>query len=240
MEKQIKYSDISLIGMELFRKNNDTFMRSRLSPIMGKLFCAANKEFGVKDFENEYYMKSGILHNKVFYIYSDQLAEKNPKKLYDVVNFNGEICIWFYSNNVINMIEKEPVDAIHNLYKVIINLFRKVTYDNYAHPMNHTFVDDENSIASIAMTIGLVDFLHDTYGALDLDTCRGELIKHPRLLTHYTDDSINDFIDDVLAKYDGKTFYDSREYLDSYMLLEKRYHPLKFINTHKVDSNEES
>lgn len=210
MEKQIKFNDISLIGMELFRKNNDTFMRSKLSPIMGRLFTAANKDSGIRDYENEYYMKSGILPNKVFYVYSDQLTEKNPTKIFDVVNFNGEICIWFYSNNVINMIEEEPANTISSLYAVLISIFRKSEHG--------TFVNEENLIVHYTMVIKFIQFLYDTYGLSYLENYKYHASNF--ILTEYTKESIMDFIDDVLDNYDDKSYYDSRKYLDSYLLLE--------------------
>ena len=227
MEKQIKFSDISLIGMELFRKNNDTFMKSRLYPIMGKLFVAANKESGIRNYENEYYMKSGILPNKVFYIYSDQLTEKDPEKLFDVVNFNGELCVWFYSNNVINMIESNPVRTIYDLYGSLVSTFRSEEYGTFAYT--------ESIIAEDTMVIAFINFLHETYGVLDLDK---DLLYSDYRLCTYTKESVIDFIDDVLDKNDNKGYYDNRDYLESYLLLEEPV--IEFINTHKVDSNEES
>ena len=212
MEKQIKYSDISLICKELLRKNNDTFMRSRLSPIMGKIFMAANAKYDIVNYENEYYMKSGILHNRVFYIYSDELTEKAPEKIFDVVDFNGEICIWFYSNNVINMIEKDPVNTVYDMYKAIATHLRyqsKYVINNFAIT--------EQNMACRAMVLGFVKFLHETYGVIDVKESVEKFKKYYDL--YYTPESIKEFIDDVFDNCDSKDYYDSRKYLDSHLLL---------------------
>lgn len=211
MENEIKYSDLSLIGRELFRKNNDKFMRSNLSPIMSKIFIAANIDSNITDTESEYYMKSGILPNKIFYIYSDQLTEKNPCKIYDIVNFNGQKCIWFYSNNVINCIDKHPVSTIIGIYSRLLSFFKTAEFN--------TFMNIENNIVLDTMVIGFINFLHETYGVLDMDICKKSIINIR--FEEYTEESAINFINNVLENYNNTSYYDTREYLVSYLLLKK-------------------
>jgi hypothetical protein len=238
MEKQIKYNEISLIGMELFRKNNDTFMRSKLSPIMEKIFLSANKIYGITDYDDEFYMKSGILHNKVFYIYSNQL--ENTYKFYDVVDFNGEICIWFYSNNVINGIERDPFNTAYDIYDAIISHLK---YRQNINIFDSTFIMKEKNIACTAMALGFIKFLHETYGVIDIKDCIKDL---KRKFVDYSEESIQKFAEDILENCNNKDYYDSRKYLDSYLLLELDPKLKKILNKFDdiidkmVDKNEES
>lgn len=211
MEKEIKYDDLSLIGMELFRKNNETFYKSALSPIMKKIFIAANKK--IDNADNEYYMKSGILPNKVFYIYSDNLTELDETKLYDVVNFNGNICIWFYSINIMNMIDSNPVTTINEIYTLLVEIFRN---NNKYNIPNSVFINTENKIVITVMVIRLLKFLHETYGVLDIDNCKNTIIE---LIPEGTHESIENFIDDILDNCDNINYFKNREYLKSYLLL---------------------
>lgn len=214
MDKEIKYDELSLIGMELFRKNNETFYKSSLSPIMKKIFLAANKDERLDNAESEYYMKSGILPNKIFYIYSDNLAEANKFKLYDVVNFNGDICIWFYSINVMNMIDNDPVNTINEIYKVLIGVFRKNIINNSTINLDSfsLFINKENKIATVVMILRLLKFLHETYGVLDIDECKKTVIE---LFKNWVNKEV---IDDILNNCDNKDYFRNREYLDSFLL----------------------
>lgn len=214
MEKRIKYSDISLIGMELFRKNNETYMRSKLSPIMKKIFVAANPSSKIEDTETTRYMKSGVLPNRVFYIYSDELESKNPSKIFDIVDFNDNICIWFYSNNVINRIDKDPISTILLIYDTLVEVFRPC----HVHT---SFANTEGCIASLTMSIGFINFLHETYGALDMDKCKKDLYNNFNFI-NYKSDSVLLFIDDVLKNYNNESYFNNRNYLESYMLLERK------------------
>lgn len=207
----IKYDKINLIGMELFRKNNDTFLKSNLSTIMSRIFKAANSPF-IVDIDSEYYMKSGSIPNRIFYIYSQELVDKNPTKIYDIVQFNNEECIWFYSTNAISMIDKDPVNTIIDIYDTLINVFMPTT-------LYESFINVENFIAKIAMSLNLMLFLNDTYGVLDIDKCKEELITNQ--LSNYTIESARDFINDIETNCNNSYFH-NREYLESYLLLKKK------------------
>lgn len=213
MEKEVSYEQINLIGRELFRKNNDTFMRSPLSPIMSKIFIAANKDSNIDNAVNEFYMKSGILPNKIFYIYSNNLTEKSKSKLYDVVYFNGEVCIWFYSTNVINMIGEKPVETLIDIYYLLMEVF-----DNYNNIDRDYYIYKEQHIAMVAMIIYMLKFLHETYGILDMDKCKNDI--YDTVLYKYTQDSAFEFIEDVLERCESKVYFKQREYLESYLLLQ--------------------
>lgn len=210
----IKYENISLIGMELFRKNNSTFLKSNLSPIMSKIFKAANSPH-IQDTDSEYYMKSGSIPNRVFYIYSDQLSEKDPEKIYDIVYFNNEPCIWFYSSNAINMIDKDPVVTIYDIYYHLQSMFM-----NKCHTFTIDFMNTEYFIVRIVMCINLIIFLNETYGALDVEKCKKEIIE--KYLDDYTEESAIAFIEDVCENCTSKDYFNNREYLDSYLLLKER------------------
>ena len=113
MNKEISYEDIERIGTELLIKNNESFTKSSLSNNMKKIFVAANKDLGITEAENEYYMKSSKVPNKkILYIYSEQLKELNKTKIYDIVNFNDQECMWIYSLNMIDMIGLNPVNNL--------------------------------------------------------------------------------------------------------------------------------
>lgn len=209
----IKFDMINSIGMELFRKNNSTFLKDSLSPIMSRIFKAANLGY-VTNTDSVYYMKSGVIHNRVFYIYSDELAEKNPEKICDVVNFNNEECVWIYSKNAINMIDKDPYITIMVLYRSLVNTLIPESSNIF-----NSFIRKEKEIIYLIMFLYLVIFLNETYGALDVDTCKNIVISE--LDKTYTNDSINSFINDVCKNYNNKTYITNREYLDSYLLLVK-------------------
>lgn len=214
MSKNITYDNICSIGMELFRKNNDTFMRSKLSIIMERIFLAANKYDNISNKE-AFFMRSGKLPDRVYYIYSDEMLEKASEKMYDIVNFKGERCIWFYSDNVINLIGKDPARYIDELYDVLNELFiRKCP----SHPGFH---NEEQRILTYSMNIVLAKFINETYrGSLDLEEYKKGLCDR---MHYYTKESVLSFIDDVYKKCNSDTFFSSREYLDSYMLLEEEH-----------------
>lgn len=227
----IKYDMINSIGMELFRKNNSTFLKDPLSPIMGRIFKAANSPY-VENIDTDFYMKSGILHNRVFYIYSNELTEKYPHKTYDIVYFNNEICVWIYSKNAINMIDKNPINTIYNMYRALISTFMPA----FASLTHGSFISTEYNIAALAMTINLIIFLNETYGALDIDECKAKLIKKvsgekdeneifgfyaDNLQPRYEIDSTKNFIEDIFEKCTDKNYFNNREFLDSYLLLKR-------------------
>lgn len=212
----IKYDMISAIGMELFRKSNNTFLKDSLSPIMTKIFKVGNMPY-VLNTDSDYYMKSGVIPNRVFYIYSDELLEKYPDKIYDIVYFNNEKCIWIYSKNAINMIGDNPVSTMNDLYSaLILTLMPDIAIDKlyYDYP---SFITIEYDIVKIAMILHLSKFLNETYGILDMDKCKKDITE---LCEDYTNESTNAFIEDILNNCNNKTFYSSREYLNSFLLLE--------------------
>lgn len=211
MDKEIKYNSIDSIGMELFRKNNNTFYNSKLSTVMSKIFIAANRECNIEDTDDEYYMKSGSLPNKVYYIYSDKVNKELSDKIFDIVVFNGNLCIWFYSKNAINMIDTDPVRTIIKIYDTLLSTFRK--------PIEDTFTEKENEIVTYVMTIRLLQFIDDTYGIIDLEKCESELAS--TYLEQYKYESIKAFIKDVVDNCNNKEYFTNKEYLDSYLLLEK-------------------
>lgn len=212
MIKHVKYEDIFSVGVELFKKNNDTFLRSKLSTTMNRIFKAANKGY-VSSESEAYYMKSGELPDRVFYIYSDELTESLPSKGFDIVTFKDNYCIWFYTTNMINRIDKHPVQAISNMYEHILDIFE----DRFTLT---GFIRTELELVNTVMTIKLIGFLHETYGVLDMATCKSEIVTLH--LSHYTKESAMKFIDDVLDNYYNKEYFNSRLYLDSYLLLEEK------------------
>lgn len=207
---EIKYEQLNLIGMELFRKNNSTFLKSPLSPMMDRIFKAAN---GIVSTDSEFYMKSGAIPNRIYYIYSDQLLEKDPDKIFDVIYFNGEKCVWFYSKNVINKIDENPIDTIFDIYDLLISVFMPYTYFN-------SFLMDENKVANISMCMNLILFLNETYGVLDIDLCKKLLIE--KYLDNYTEESAKEFVEDIASNCSIKNYFNNREYLDSMVLLKRR------------------
>lgn len=211
MDKEPMYTNIFEVGMELFRKNNDSFYHSKLSDVMSKIFIAANKEYGIDDIEDEYYMKSGTIPNRIYYIYSNRLREAAPRKIYDIVSFNGDTCIWFYSNNAIDMIDVNPVLYINNIYDALLKVFRPT--------IRNTFMEKENKIVKVVMIALLLQFLNDTYGVLDLEKCLDRLSSD---MISYTHESARSFINDIIDNYNEKSYFIKREYLSSYLLLEPR------------------
>lgn len=209
MDKNIKYEAISQIGMELFKKNNDSFMKSKLSHTMSNIFMVANKDSNIKDTDSEYYMKSGVLPNRVFYIYSDKVKKS---KIFDIVRLNDEICIWFYSKNAIEMIDKNPLDTIVLIYHTLMKTFKGDIPDS--------FISIENFIAASAMSIKLVQFLHETYGLIDVEKFKDDLTVQMKLLS-FSPESTRLFINDVLDNYYNKDYFNNRDYLTSYLLLEE-------------------
>lgn len=217
----IKFDMVNSIGMELFRKNNSTFLKDSLSLMMSKIFKAANSPH-ITDTTEDYYMKSGAIPNRVYYIYSNELSEKNPTKIYDIVYFNNEISVWLYSKNAINMIDKEPVDTIMNIYDALMGAF-------FGSTLHLSFVNTENFIAKIAMSLNLIVFLNETYGALDIDECKNYIIEN--YLSNYTEESAREFVEDICSNSTNKNYFNNREYLNSYILLRKKiqYIPVPYI-----------
>lgn len=212
--ENIKYSDIQNIGVEIFKKNNSSFLKSDFSRIMERIFKAANKPH-IKELQGEGYMKSAAIPNRVFYIYSDQLLEKYPDKFLDVVVLNNKLCVWIYSKNFMNNIEKNPVDIISILYNELICMFT----ENYKIKR---FVSKEYIILRIVMTMNLIIFLNETYNILDVEVCKKVLINELTSIGHrYTKESAKAFIDDICDNYSNISYIDNREYLDSYLLLEE-------------------
>lgn len=209
---EIKYDAINGVGIELFRKNNNSFISSNLSAIMERIFKAANSPH-IREMENEYYMKSGAIPNRVFYIYSDQLAEKYEKKILDVVQLNGNMCIWIYSKNAINMIDKYPVKTIETIYDALLRTFEPST-------LFGSFINTERFIVKLVMTLNLIIFLNETYGALDIEECKKNMID--TYLYEYTEESASLFIEDIVKNYSNTQYISAREYLDSYLLLEEK------------------
>ena len=229
MEK-IKYEDIEAIGAELLKKNNNTFYRSKLSKQMEKIFIAANKVIGIKEIEDEYYMKSSAIPDRVYYIYSEQLNKLAKDKICDVVLFKDKPCIWFYSKNAIDMIGEDPVKAIYEIYNTLLNVFKN--YSFYG-----SFLNVEYKVVRATMSIRFLNFVSNNYY---------DLKEHVEKLTHkclndrnvdnlppyitispmdpvndYTDDSVRKFIDDVNSKFIDEYYYTNKEYLESYMILEQ-------------------
>ena len=124
--QNIKYKDLDLLGIELLRKNNESFYKSKLSDVMERIFIAANKDEEINDIAEEYYMKSGTIPDRIYYIYSDRLNEIAPGKIYDIINFKDNPCIWFYSKNAIDKIGEDPVNTISTIYNVLLLVFKSI------------------------------------------------------------------------------------------------------------------
>lgn len=223
----IKYDAIKSIGMELFRKNNSTFLKDPLSPIMSRIFKAANSPY-VQNTDTDFYMKSGIIPNRVFYIYSNELTEKYPNKIADTVYFNNELCVWIYSKNAINKIDEDPLTIFDIYYDLLMAFMSQISL------YSSSFNVKECYIAAIAMTANLMIFLNETYGALDIEQCKAILSKKllfrenidaPFIISNnekfYEPESVIEFIEDVFEKCTEKSYFNNREYLDSYLLLKK-------------------
>ena len=67
--QNIRYIELHLVGIELLRKNNESFYKSKLSDVMERIFIAANKDVGINDIAEEYYMKSGAIPDRILYIF---------------------------------------------------------------------------------------------------------------------------------------------------------------------------
>ena len=204
------FSDINSIGLEMFRKYNDTFIRSKLSNNMMRIFLAMHKKYNITELpEDEFYMKSGILPGKVYYIYSERLAEKAPEKMYDILQFNNEPkVIWIYS---INMIKNIGVDPL---------LYTSYIYHDLIHTLNPAvgeFGELENYILKYIMSIQLIHNLHESYGLFDKESVLNRLYEF--LSNEFTRESICEFFKDVIANSDNDYYFDNKAYLDSYMLL---------------------
>lgn len=218
MSKQdIKYTDIDKVGMELFRKNNTSYIKSDLSEIMQRIFVTANISSGITECNGEHYMKSGVIPGRIYYIYSDQLYEKNSNKNYDVVTLNDEDCIWLYSKNIINNIDSHPGNTIFELYDTLIDVFKSCNY----YTTKHNFIYTENNILKYVMSIRLMTFLNEEYGVLDIDKFKKELSKciYRNTKFNYDDNAIMAFIDDVIDNNSEVDYFSKRKYLDSYNLI---------------------
>lgn len=235
MEK-ITYGEISSIGMELLRKNNDNFIATKLSEQMERIFIAANKDQGVREIKNETYRKSGMIPGRVYYINTDQVKNK----IYDIVTLNDEDCVWLYTNNAIDKIGEDPVNTITDIYDTLLSTFKC--------PLRLAgFNRVEYRIIGWAATILLFNFLYESYGSevIDIEKCKKDMIKKitnltPRqytnddfdtiIIDNYTEESKYKFIDHVIANSNIKRYFINREYLNSYMLLEdleRKYDPMK-------------
>lgn len=219
MPKQdIKISDIDKVGMELFRKYNQKYIKSDLSDVMERIFVAANIESGIIDVQDETYMKSGTIPGRVFYIYSDQVYEKARYKNYDIVVMNDEECIWLYSKNIMANIQKKPGTTIFLLYDALIDLFRNKQL------LHHNFANNENIILKYVMSIRLMTFLNEEYNQdgsiIDPNKFKEELSKYIINFTgNYGLEAISAFIDDVIDHYYEHEYFVKRKYLDSYKLI---------------------
>lgn len=224
----INYENIDLIGKELFRKNNDNFTRSKLSPVMEKMFIAANKAHGITEIDDEMYMKSSAIPDRVYYVYSDQLNKVAKDKIFDIVVFKDRPCIWFYSKNAIDKIGEDPVYTTINIFTTLLSLFRT----DRQHEYISSFISIENNIIITAMCTRLFKFMNETYGVLDFEKCKEELIEMywdnsvPSLISSikfhktHTRDSIHKFIEDIVENYNNPYYYKHKLYLDSYNLIE--------------------
>lgn len=210
--ENIKCKDLYLIGIELLRKNNESFYKSKLSDIMQRIFIAANKDIGITSVDDEYYMKSGTIPDRVYYIYSEKLNNIACNKIFDIVIFKNKPCIWFYSKNTLDTIGKDPVDTIMDIYDALIHLFK--SYDNY----ECNFIYTENIILKLVYCIGLIYYIDINYGLISLEQCKEKFCNMINL--KYTDESILKFIDHVIENINTSQYFDNKIYLESYMLLE--------------------
>lgn len=211
--QNIRYIELDLVGIELLRKNNESFYKSKLSDVMERIFIAANKDVGINDIAEEYYMKSGAIPDRIYYIYSDRLNEIAKDKIYDIVNFKDNPCIWFYSKNAIDKIGEDPVNTISDIYNILLLVFK--TKPQFVN----SFMNTENRILHSVFCIRLINFLYETYGAIDIEKCKKEIIDS---LYEYTEESVIKFVDDVIENYDNTVYFNKKLYLESYMLLENK------------------
>ena len=212
--EEIKYENIEEIGIELLRKNNAKFYASKLSKIMERMFIAANKMYGITEIDNEYYMKSRALPDRVYYIYSDKLNEVAKNKIFDIVLFKDKPCIWFYSKNAIDMIGEDP-GTILVIYEILLKVFKG--YRSYNNSLDISLLHTENKIMHTVMTVRLAKFLQDMYGVIGVDDCRSDIKQLWKL---YSEENVDKFIDHILENYDNKYYFTNKEYFDSYMILE--------------------
>ena len=215
MPKQnIKYTDIDKIGMELFRKNNASYICSSLSDVMERIFIAANAKSGINECTDERYMKSGFIPGRVYYIYSDQVENK----IFDIVNLNDETCVWFYSNNVINRIDEHPGEIAYEIFSILIDTFFRNDLSKYTI---NDFIYIENQLLKYVMSIRLMIFLNEEYGIIDTDKFKKELSNEILTHTDYQDLDPLKFIDDIIDNCKDIDYFSKRKYLDSYKLLFK-------------------
>lgn len=215
MPKQnIKYTDIDKIGMELFRKNNASYICSSLSDVMERIFIAANAKSRINECTDERYMKSGFIPGRVYYIYSDQVENK----IFDIVNLNDETCIWFYSNNVINRIDEHPGEIAYEIFSILIDTFFRNDLSKYTI---NDFIYIENQLLKYVMSIRLMIFLNEEYGIIDTDKFKKELSNEILTHTDYQDLDPLKFIDDIIDNCKDIDYFSKRKYLDSYKLLFK-------------------
>lgn len=215
MPKQnIKYTDIDKIGMELFRKNNASYICSSLSDVMERIFIAANAKSRINECTDERYMKSGFIPGRVYYIYSDQVENK----IFDIVNLNDETCIWFYSNNVINRIDEHPGEIAYEIFSILIDTFFRNDLSKYTI---NDFIYIENQLLKYVMSIRLMIFLNEEYGIIDTDKFKKELSNEILIHTDYQDLDPLKFIDDIIDNCMDIDYFSKRKYLDSYKLLFK-------------------
>lgn len=213
MPKQnIKYTDIDKIGMELFRKNNASYICSSLSDVMERIFIAANAKSRINECTDERYMKSGFIPGRVYYIYSDQVENK----IFDIVNLNDETCIWFYSNNVINRIDEHPGEIAYEIFSILIDTFFRNDLSKYTI---NDFIYIENQLLKYVMSIRLMIFLNEEYGIIDTDKFKKELSNEILTHTDYQDLDPLKFIDDIIDNCKDIDYFSKRKYLDSYKLL---------------------
>lgn len=220
----IKYADIEHVGIEIFKKFNREFYKSNLSPIMERIFNSSNKQNKSIECDDKYYRKSGAIPERVYYIYSDKLKDINTTKIYDVVLFKNNKCIWFYPENIFNMIENDPVNSINNIYTILLDtFFSPINKDNI------TFIDIENSIVRWTLIIRLINFIYENYGynKVKIDLLRDDIIdlinSDYKILMNKkcTKESINVFIDNTLDGFYSENYFRDKIYLDSYMVLKE-------------------
>lgn len=216
MNKEIiSYDDIERIGTELFIKNNESFVNSKFSKNMSKIFLAANKDSGITEIKDEYYMKSSKIPNKkILYIYSEQLRHLKKYKIYDIVNFNDNECIWIYSLNTIDMIGLNPVTYTIKLFTILTGVLRPLKWKD-------SFARIEDEMAIYALSIRLVYFIYKLYGVIDIDEYEKDFINLSPLSLRYTKESIKLFFDNVIDGYNYQQYFFERGHLDAYMLLEE-------------------
>lgn len=217
--EQFTYDDIDSIGKELFTKNNNNFISTKLSPIMSKIFIFANKEMNITITDNDKYMKSGSIPDRIYYIYTDQV---DSRKMYDIVNFKDKPCIWFYSKNAITN-ATDDMENIFHIYKVLLKIFR---YPNTREDVYlYQSIDVEYYIIKCIMSARLFLFIHDKYsvldeyGILDIDKFKSILKKKLDdffLAFDFTNESFEEFFNHVKENAYNEKYFKSKIYLDSF------------------------